>query len=124
MDIDTPVGRQIQDLLPQDLPKRRNHNEVGSPGSQPLHGFRLAQLLRLDQRNSQLLREDLDRGRLELSPAPREAIGLGNNTNYTMVLRQSPESCQRKFRGPHEDNSRAVGKERVRHEVILPAPAD
>jgi hypothetical protein len=98
VDIDTPVTGQIQNVFSENLPERRDNNQVRIPDMELFHGFWLTELFRLNDWNVQFLRKELDRRRSEFAPASRGPVWLSDDPDNLILCGQRFEDRQRKIR--------------------------
>ncbi len=86
MDIDAPIGRDIQDLLWQDLPESHHHDRLRRQLLKDLNESLVPHLYRLIDRDAKLERLFLYRGHGHHSAPAFGLVRLGDHRQHLMAL--------------------------------------
>ena len=107
MDIETPMRRDIENRLRQDLSVSCDDYEIRFQIAELLDEFLVASALRLQDREIALQRDLLDGRRLEFEVASLGPIRLSDNRNHfrLMEITQSLQAGASQVGGPHEDDT-------------------
>ena len=88
MDVQATVRREVEHVLPQDLPKGGDDDDIRLPGRQLGHSLWRAQRVGLEQRQVALQRRLLDRRQHQLPPAPTWPVRLRDDAGYLVNIGQ------------------------------------
>src|ERR1700682_3744838 len=94
MDVESALGRKINDVLRQDVSVSDDDADVRLEALQLLQQLRVARILRLEDRNLFLLRDLLDHRGNHLARTPLRLVGLRDNADYVESF--TDESAQRR----------------------------